>query len=108
MHLRGHSRRLGDVVVVELDGDADLAAIPQLNQILSRTIETVDTSGIIVDLDALTVLDNAALGQLVGAAATARHRDLSFALVCTNERLRQRLRDTRLDQIIDIVDRPWT
>jgi anti-anti-sigma factor len=94
--------------VVELDGDADLAAVPQLNQILSRTIETIDASGIVVDLDALNVLDDAALGQLVGAAATARRRDLSFALVCTNERLLRRMRDTRLDQIIDIVDRPWT
>jgi anti-anti-sigma factor len=109
VHLRGRSRRLGDVVVVELDGDADLAAVPQLSQVLARAIDTADTAdtaGITVDLDGLTVLDNAALGQIVGAAATARRRDVSFTLVCTNERLRERLHDTRLDQIIDVVDRP--
>lgn len=106
MHLRGRSRRLADLVVVELDGEADLAAVPQLAQALARAIDTVDANGIVVDLDALTVLDDAALGQLIGAAATARRRELTFALVCTNDRLLRRLRETRLDQIVDIVDRP--
>lgn len=106
MHLRGRSRRLADLVVVELDGEADLAAVPQLAQALARAMDTVDANGIVVDLDALTVLDDAALGQLIGAAATARRRELTFALVCTNDRLLRRLRETRLDQIVDIVDRP--
>lgn len=106
MHLRGRSRRLADLVVVDLDGEADLAAVPQLAQALARAIDTVDANGIVVDLDALTVLDDAALGQLIGAAATARRRELTFALVCTNDRLLRRLRETRLDQIVDIVDRP--
>ena len=92
--------------MVELDGEADLAAVPQLAQALARAMDTVDANGIVVDLDALTVLDDAALGQLIGAAVTARRRELTFALVCTNDRLLRRLRETRLDQIVDIVDRP--
>ena len=111
VHLRGRSRRLGDVVVVELDGDADLAAIPQLAQVLTRAINTTvtaDTSGIVVDIDGLTVLDDAALGQLIGAAASARRRELAFALACTNEQVRRRLSETRVDQIVDLVDHPPT
>lgn len=106
MHLRGRSRRLGDVVVVELDGDADVAAIPQLAQILTRAISGSDSGGVVVDLDALTVLDDAALGHLIGAAATARRRNLRFTLVCTNARLASRLRETRVDQIVDIGEHP--
>ena len=106
MHLRGRSRRLGDVVVVELDGDADVAAIPQLAQILTRALNTSGPGGVVVDLDALTVLDDAALGHLIGAAATARRRNLRFALVCSNPRLASRLHETRIDQIVDIVEHP--
>lgn len=106
MHLRGRSRRLDATIVVEFDGDADLAAVPQVRQELARAIATPDIERVIVDLDALTVLDDAALGQLVGSAATARRRGVQFALVCTNDRLRRRLGDTRLDQIVEIVDRP--
>lgn len=106
MHLRGRSRKLGDVVVVELDGDADLAAIPQLAQILTRALIDADMTGVVVDLDGLTVLDDAALGQLIGAAATARRRDLTFALACTNERLVGRLRETRIAEIVEILEQP--
>jgi anti-anti-sigma factor len=106
MHLHGHMRRLGSAVVVELDGDADLASAPELAQVLARAIDSPGIDRVVVDLDALTVLDDVALGQLVGAAATARRRQLSFAVVCTNERVRERFDDTRLDQILDLVDRP--
>jgi anti-anti-sigma factor len=104
MHLRGLTRRLGATVVVELDGDADLAAIPQMRQVLTRALDTPEIDAVVVDLDGVTVLDDTALGQLIGAAATARRLDIRFGLVSTNERLRRRLADTRIDQIITVTD----
>jgi anti-anti-sigma factor len=59
---------------------------------------------VIVDLDGLAVLDDTALGLLVGAAATARRRQLAFELLSTNERVRDRLAETRVDQIVTVVD----
>lgn len=103
--MRSRIRQVGDAVVVELDGDADLASIPQLAQILTRAGDQAESNEtIIVDLDGLTLLDDSALGQLVGAAATARRRGGELRLRVTGQRLRERLSATRIDQIIDLVE----
>lgn len=103
--MRSRIRQVGDAVVVELDGDADLASVPQLAQILTRAGDQAESNEtIIVDLDGLTLLDDSALGQLVGAAATARRRGGELRLRVTGQRLRERLSATRIDQIIDLVE----
>jgi anti-sigma B factor antagonist len=103
MHLRGRVRQTAVATVVELDGDADLAAAPQLTQLLNRGLAAGE-SRIVVDLDGLTLLDDTALGLLIGAAASARRQGHTMELLSTNERMRQRLADTRIDRILDIVD----
>ena len=46
-------RRVGDEVVITLDGDADLAAAPRITQALQRAIAmaTDSASALTVDLD---------------------------------------------------------
>ena len=102
MHTR--VRHVADRVVVELDGDADLASAPHLAQALARAIDQATDSGaqVVVDLDGALALDDTALGLLVGAAARARRAGASLSVVCSGERHRSRLSDTRLDQIIDV------
>lgn len=100
--------QLDGSTVVELDGDADLGTLPQLQQLLARAVDTAST-GIVVDLDGVTVLDDAALGLIVGAAAAARRRDVGLRLICTEPRRRAYLAETRVDRIIPVdepVDRP--
>ncbi len=101
-------RTVGDEVIVALGGDADLAAAPQLTQVLQRSITTAPSSArtLVIDVDGVLVLDDTALGLLVGAAAAARRAGLDVALVCTEARLRERLAETRLDRIVDV--RPET
>lgn len=100
----GHIREQADgATVVELDGDADLGALPQLQQLLARAVDEATTT-IVVDLDGVTALDDAALGLIVGAAASARRRDVELRLICTEPRRRARLADTRLDRIIRVDD----
>jgi anti-anti-sigma factor len=95
---------VGASTVIELDGDADLGSAPQLTQLLHRVIGDLEPdTTMIVDLDGLTVLDDVALGLLLGAAASARRRSIRLAVVCTNERLRERLTETRVDRIVDIL-----
>jgi anti-anti-sigma factor len=97
-------RRVRDELVVELDGDADLGAAPLLSQALQRGVTQASgaASTLVIDLDGLLVLDDTALGLLVGAAASARRAGLDVALLCTDERMRARLADTRVDRIIDV------
>jgi anti-anti-sigma factor len=103
MHLRGRVRHTPVATVIELDGEADLAAAPQLTQVLNRGLAEAERR-IIVDLDGLTMLDDTALGLLIGAAASARRQGRTIELLSTNERVRRRLVDTRIDRILDIVD----
>jgi anti-sigma B factor antagonist len=103
MHLRGRVRHTPVATVVELDGEADLAAAPQLSQLLNRGLAEAERR-IVVDLDGLTVLDDTALGLLIGAAAAARRQGRALELLSTNERVRRRLLDTRIDRIVDIVE----
>lgn len=97
----GRLRQHGEATVVELDGEADLAALPQLSQLLSRAIATA-TGTIIVDLDGLIVLDDAALGLVIGAAATARRNGCELRIVCSDPKRRDRLADTRIDRIVAV------
>lgn len=97
-------RRVGDDVVIALGGDVDLSAAPALTQVLRRAISTATGSAgkVVIDLDGVMVLDDTALGLLVGAAASARRAGLDIAVICTEARMRERLTETRLDQIIDV------
>lgn len=103
MQLRGRVRHTPVATIVELDGEADLAAAPQLTQLLNRGLAEAERR-IVIDLDGLTLLDDTALGLLIGAAASARRHGRTIELLSTNERVRRRLVDTRIDRIVDIVD----
>ena len=90
--------------MLALDGAADLAALPQLHEACRRLVTGVPSGSFIaIDLDGVTVVDDAALGLFLGAAATARSQGASLRVVCAGERLRQRLADTRFDRAVDVV-----
>lgn len=105
MELRTTRREVAGHVVLAIDGTVDLACLPMLHDALQRLVTGVDTGrSIAVDLDGAAVLDDAALGLLLGAAATARSRQCPFVVVCGDERLRRRLADTRFDRAVDVSD----
>jgi anti-anti-sigma factor len=104
MQLRTTQRDVAGQLVLALDGVADLASLPQIHDAFQRLLSNVETgTSIVIDLDGTTILDDAALGLLLGAAATARSNGATLTVVCTGERLRQRLADTRFDRVIDVV-----
>ncbi len=95
---------VGDVRVITLDGLADLAAAPALHTAFNRAFSGLDDVRIVVvDLDGLTVLDDAAIGLLIGVAARAREVGASLVAVCTNARIAARLRATRVDEILVVT-----
>lgn len=102
MNLRTSTRRVGDHHVLALDGVVDLAATPRLHSALGQLLATAPTTPIAVDIDGVTVLDDAALGLLLGAAATARASGRTLRIVCTDGALRRRLADTRFDRAVDV------
>lgn len=90
--------------MLALDGPVDLAALPEIHAACRRLLSGITAgSSVAVDVDGATVLDDAALGLLLGAAATARSHGATLRVVCTGERLRRRLADTRFDRAVDVV-----
>jgi len=100
MDLRLTTTRVGDYPVVSLSGIADLSAVPGLHNYLRRACTDHPAETLLVDIDGLLLLDDAALGLLLGAAATARLNGGDLELVCTDERLLARLKITRLDRAV--------
>jgi anti-anti-sigma factor len=105
MDLRTTVRDIAGHRVLTVEGVADLAATPALHDALSRLVEPTDENltSFAVDVDAVTVLDDAALGLLLGAAATARANGRTLRVVCSADRLRRRLSDTRFDRAVDVT-----
>jgi anti-anti-sigma factor len=103
MELQLTQRDVSGRVVLALDGVADLASLPRLHDALQRLVGGGQTTDVAIDLDGVTVLDDAALGLLLGAAATARARGRELVVVCSDQRLRRRLTDTRFDAAVRVV-----
>ncbi len=94
--------RVGGSIVVAVDGMVDLASVGRLHDDLARVIRQHPGARLIVDLDAVSVLDDAGLGVLLGAAASSREGGGDLDIVCTRPTLRERLRRTRFDQAVDV------
>jgi anti-anti-sigma factor len=95
---------VGGSIVVTVDGVVDLAGVGHLHDDLSRAVRRYPGVTLIVDLDAVSVLDDAGLGILLGAAAAARDSDGDLEVVCTRPALRERLAATRFDRAVNVRD----
>jgi anti-sigma B factor antagonist len=91
--------------IVDVHGELDLATVPTLRDRLLRAVTAHPGDDVGVDLDGVTVLDDTALGVLLGVAARAREAGGDMHLVCTDERLLARLARTRLDRAIEVRSR---
>lgn len=102
MNLSSHNSRIGDVQVLGLTGELDLSTLPRLSDLLNKTIHQM-TGLLALDLDGITVLDDAALGILLGAASRLRANGGHMHLVCSNPRIVEYLERMRLDSIIPLA-----
>ena len=59
---------------------------------------------IALDLDGITVLDDAALGILLGAASRIRINGGQMSVVCSNPKIVDYLQRTQLDRIIPLAN----
>ena len=88
--------------VASVDGAVDLASVGSFHNQLGRVLRQRPGEVVVIDLDAVTVLDDAGLGVLLGAAATARDAGGDIEIVCTRAALRERLARTRLDRAVTV------
>jgi anti-sigma B factor antagonist len=89
--------------VVALRGAVDLSTVPVLQNALTTAILGHPSTCVVVDLDGVDVLDDVALGVLLGAAARARRGGGDLVVVTNDDRLRQRFTLSGFDRAITVA-----
>jgi anti-anti-sigma factor len=102
MELRVVTSLVGGMPVLALDGVADLSTAPVLHRALAGITAPPNARTVAVDLDGVAVLDDVAVGMLLGAAARIREQGAELVLVCTSPRVVARLDALRVDRIVPI------
>lgn len=102
MNLSTRRRMIGDINALIVEGDVDMSTVPQLQDSLTRLVSESRGHSCVVDLDGVTLLDDTALGILLGAAGRARSSGGELIVVCTSEKLRVRFAEIRFDQAVHV------
>ena len=101
--MRAEISEVAGRVVVVVSGAADLSTVPALQNALVRAVLEHPGETIAVDLDAVDVLDDPALGILLGAAGRARRRGGDLVIVCRHDILRDQFVLTGLDRAVRVL-----
>jgi anti-sigma B factor antagonist len=104
-HLQIDSRREGDMVVVVLQGELDLASAPQFESEIDGP-EVGSGTTVVVDLDELRFIDSTGLRLIFAASARAQERGQQFAVTRGSEQVQRLLSITRVDEHLRVVDSP--
>jgi len=102
VNLFSHSTLIDDVFVIGLTGELDVSTLPTLNDLLNKAINQNHVH-LALDLDGITVLDDAALGILLGASSRIRINGGRMSVVCSNPKIADYLKRTQLDLIIPLA-----
>jgi anti-sigma B factor antagonist len=93
----------GGGLVVNVQGQVDLYAAPDLKARLLDALERAD-GRIVVDVTASTFLDSTAVSTLLSAHRRAQRRGGRVVLVNTSDEIARTLSITGLDAILDVVE----
>ena len=91
----------GDQIICRLAGELDLSAVAQFRQVLA---DVPSGSRVLIDLSAVSFVDSAGLGALIGGIRRTRDRGGNAALACHRPGLRRLLRTIGLDRLVTISD----
>ena len=102
MNLSSHASVIDDIYVIGLTGELDLSTLPKLSDLLNKAMSDNHVH-LALDLDGITVLDDSALGILLGAASRIRNNGGHMYVVCSNPKISDYLQRTQLDLIIPLA-----
>ena len=95
------TRDIAGRTVLTFDGALDMSTLPQLSDILARHAEGGST--LAIDLDGITVLDDASVGIIIGAGMRQRESGGRLIIVCTNSGIVDRLERMGASGFVSIV-----
>lgn len=103
MDLELRTGRVGDRATLFVTGDLDLSGVPRFTTALARLVTDNPGTVVCVDLDGAGLVDDTALGLLLGAAGRARSGGGDLVVVCTGDRLRTRLAESGFDRAVKVA-----
>ncbi|MCL5410541.1 MAG: anti-sigma factor antagonist [Patescibacteria group bacterium] len=97
------TRRVGNIFVIDLEGEVDVYTAPQLRQTIMEQATTDPCQ--VVNLTKVDYLDSTALGVLIGGLSCLRQVAGNLVLVCSStDRVHRALKNTGTDKFFDIYD----
>jgi anti-sigma B factor antagonist len=91
------------VTVVHLEGELDLAGVPELQEAL-HSAQHGNVSQIVVDLRGLTFLDSSGLGVLIAADTAGRDGHVAVSFVRGNRTVHRVFQLTAMESRLNWVD----
>ncbi len=92
----------GEFEVLVLSGEVDLSTLPRFTDAVNRSVSQ-GHQVVAIDLEMITVLDDAALGIVLGVANRLRREHRELILICSNERITRYLESTGVASLITVV-----
>ena len=92
----------GDVPVLSLQGEVDLATVPRLHDRFVAVSSAHPGQVLVLDLDGVTSIDDAGFGTLLGGLRRLTAYGGDIIAVCTSEALLDQLRQCRLDRVFTV------
>lgn len=99
--MKWSERRVDDVVIIDLKGKLTLGTGDvQLRQIVRDLLDR-DEKKILLNMDGVSYMDSAGVGELVAAYTTANNRDAELKLLNLTSKIRDLLHFTQLISVFE-------
>ncbi len=102
MALRGTTRDVGDVAVVDFSGKITLGEGSATLRTMVRSLVDKGHRKILLNLGDVDYIDSSGIGELVGAYTTVRGANGELKLVYLTKRVRDIIQITRLFTVFDV------
>lgn len=99
-----HRAQLRGLPVLELSGECDINAAPEVRAAI-RELFAEGASSIVIDLENATFLDSSVMGAFLGARRRAAQAGGTITILCSSPTLTRLLKLLELDKILDILPR---
>lgn len=97
-----HIRQQATVLVVDVDGDVDMASSPRLRDTVLELVGERTETKIVLNLERVDYIDSSGIASLVEALQQARKRKMRFILAGLQEGPRHVLQLTRLLDVFEV------
>jgi anti-sigma B factor antagonist len=94
-------RRVGDVVIIDLKGKLTLGSGDVQLRSIIRDLLDRDEKNIVLNLDKVSYMDSAGVGELVASYTTASNREADLKLLNLTSKIRDLLQFTQLISVFE-------